>query len=452
MEIHNDRIRKRNQLPIKKGAVVYWMSRDQRVNDNWALLYAQKLALESQSPLVVLFCLSPHFLGATARQYGFMLKGLQEVEKKLVELGIGFALEFGEPALQVLRFCERIKAGAIVTDFSPLRMRQQWQTDVLAQSDIALFEVDAHNIVPCWKASPKQEFAAYTFRPKITKLLETFLVPFPKVKSHPFSLNLGPADFSIQSRLKVDESVKEVTWIAPGEKAAAQAFREFENKRLSVYNKDRNNPNIHAQSDLSPYLHFGHTSAQRIAWEVSQKHPPEKAEAFLEELVVRRELSDNFCFYNPHYDSIEGFPDWAKRTQQEHASDKRVYLYSDEDFEKANTHDDLWNAAQREMVVKGKMHGYMRMYWAKKILEWTPSPKEALRVAIWLNDKYELDGRDPNGYCGIAWCIGGVHDRAWFDRPIFGKIRYMSYNGCKSKFSVEEYIGCNITQLSMNLY
>ena len=160
-------------------------------------------------------------------------------------------------------------------------------------------------------------------------------------------------------------------------------------------------------------------------------------------MIIRRELSDNFCFYNPNYDHFEGFPAWAQKTLNEHRRDTREYLYNQEQFEKAFTHDPLWNAAQMEMVRKGKMHGYLRMYWAKKILEWTPSPEEAQRIAIYLNDRYELDGRDPNGYAGIAWSIGGVHDRAWGERPVFGKIRYMSFNGAKSKFDVARYIAEN---------
>ena len=160
----------------------------------------------------------------------------------------------------------------------------------------------------------------------------------------------------------------------------------------------------------------------------------------LEELVVRRELSDNFCYYNDRYDSVEGFPDCAIQTLRNHREDRRPYAYSLSQLEGAGTHDELWNAAQMEMVKKGKMHGYMRMYWAKKILEWTGSPEEAFEIALYLNNRYELDGRDPNGYAGCAWSIGGVHDRAWFERPLFGKIRYMSYNGCKSKFNVNDYI------------
>lgn len=166
----------------------------------------------------------------------------------------------------------------------------------------------------------------------------------------------------------------------------------------------------------------------------------EAKRAFLEELIIRRELSDNFCFYNEDYDNFKGFPEWAKKTLQKHKNDKREYLYSAIEFERALTHDELWNAAQMEIVRKGKMHGYMRMYWAKKILEWSESPEKAMEIAIYLNDRYGLDGRDPNGYTGIAWSIGGVHDRAWNERKIFGKIRYMSHGGCKSKFDVEKYI------------
>jgi deoxyribodipyrimidine photo-lyase len=203
----------------------------------------------------------------------------------------------------------------------------------------------------------------------------------------------------------------------------------------------RNDPAKDGQSNLSPYMHFGHISAQRIALDVSMSDiNKESREAFLEELIVRRELSDNFCFYNAHYDNFDGFPEWGKKTLNAHRKDKREYLYNIKQFENAETHDDLWNAAQIQMLKTGKMHGYMRMYWAKKILEWTESPEKAMEIAIYLNDRYELDGRDPNGYTGIAWSIGGLHDRAWNERPVFGKIRYMSYNGCKTKFDVIKYI------------
>jgi deoxyribodipyrimidine photo-lyase len=229
--------------------------------------------------------------------------------------------------------------------------------------------------------------------------------------------------------------------VLSGEKAARKMLQEFLQAKLAAYPDKRNDPNEDAQSNLSPYLHFGQIAAQRAALEVEESSAPRLARAaFLEELVVRRELSDNFCFYNPHYDRVAGFPQWAQSTLAAHRRDPRPYLYSRDELERAETHDDLWNAAQLEMVQRGKMHGYLRMYWAKKILEWTESPEQALDIAIYLNDKYELDGRDPNGYTGIAWSIGGVHDRAWGERPVFGKIRYMSYGGSKGKFDVRAYV------------
>ncbi len=195
------------------------------------------------------------------------------------------------------------------------------------------------------------------------------------------------------------------------------------------------------QSRLSPYLHFGQLSAQRVALEVQAFDADIPAqEAFLEQLVVRRELSDNFCFHEPAYDRCEGFPAWALKTLEAHRRDPRPYLYALDEFEEARTHDPLWNAAQSQMVASGRMHGYLRMYWAKKILEWTESPEKAMRVAVYLNDRYQLDGRDPNGYAGIAWCIGGVHDRAWGERPVFGKVRYMSAGGARRKFDVAAYL------------
>ncbi len=313
-----------------------------------------------------------------------------------------------------------------------------------AKIDIPFCEVDGHNIVPCWIASPKQEYGAYTLRPKIKKLLPLYLGEFPKLKSHRFDWKKPVAKIlwdRLSSAIGIDRSVKEVSWILPGELSARKALARFLARGLKNYVDERNDPTLPGQSNLSPHLHFGQLSAQRLALAVSASSAPAAVkEAFLEELTVRKELADNFCNYNPAYDQFDAFPDWAKKTLHEHRKDRREFIYSQEELEKGLTHDRLWNAAQMEMVRRGKMHGYMRMYWGKKILEWTQSPEEALTCAIYLNDRYELDGRDPNGYAGIAWSLGGIHDRAWNERPVFGKIRYMSYNGCKSKFNVNKYI------------
>jgi len=426
------------------GAIIYWMSRDQRVDDNWALLFAQELALERKVSLAVVFCLAPRFLNATSRQYGFMLKGLREVESRLAELNIPFFLVIGSPEQELPTFLAKHQISGLVTDFDPLRIKQQWKKEVAAHIKSRIYEVDARNIVPCWEASSKKEYAAYTLRPKIHRALPDFLKDFPPAQKNPFPWpkKVTGTDWDeAEMSLKIDRSVPEVDWLVPGEKAAAAILDHFLTKKLAAYASRRNDPTEDGVSNFSPYLHFGQISAQRVALEVQKKKvKKESKDGFLEELIVRRELSDNFCFYNPDYDRFTGFPEWAQKTLNEHRGDKREYLYSLEQFEDGKTHDDLWNAAQMEMVHRGKMHGYLRMYWAKKILEWTASPEEALEVAILLNDKYELDGRDTNGYAGIAWSIGGVHDRAWQERPIFGKIRYMSYGGCKRKFKVNTYI------------
>ncbi len=442
--MNQQRVRILKEGKRRAGLIVYWMSRDQRVKDNWALLFAQELALKQKAPLTVVFCLVPKFLGATMRQYGFMLKGLQEVEKNLAESNIPFCLLTGWPKEEIPKFVAIYKVGVLITDFDPLRIKKEWKKGVADEIDIPFYEVDAHNIVPCWIASPKKEYGAYTFRPKIHRALPEFLEEFPTLQEHPISWKekSRKKDWNrVVKTLEVDRNVLEVDWIKPGEKGAQQLVRYFLENKLSVYDKWRNDPTKNGQSNLSPYLHFGQISAQRVTLEVLRSGADEKSkEAFLEELIVRRELSDNFCFYNSKYDKFVGFPDWAKKTLNDHRNDPREYIYSLEEFENAKTHDELWNAAQTEMVQRGKMHGYMRMYWAKKILEWTESPEKALEIAIYLNDRYELDGRDPNGYVGIAWSIGGVHDRAWKERAVFGKIRYMSYNGCKSKFNVKAYI------------
>ena len=435
------------------GPVVYWMSRDQRVHDNWALIFAQKLAKEKKKQLAVIFNLVPDFLEATIRQYGFMLKGLQEVESELEKYKVAFILLQGKPDVEISNFIKKNNVSILVTDFDPLRIKRIWKKEIAKKIKIPFYEVDAHNIVPCLHVSDKVEFAAYTIRPKIHKLLPEFLDDFPKLekmKSNSTSNNDKTNWEEVTNSLKVNSEVKEVNWIKPGEKAAAKALENFLEKGLTKYSEERNDPNKNALSNLSPYLHFGQISAQRIALTVQQFYQKNiSADAFLEELIVRRELSDNFCYFNPNYDTFNGFHDWAKETLNKHRKDKRDFVYSLEEFESADTHEDLWNAAQKELLITGKMHGYMRMYWAKKILEWSKSPEDALRIAIYLNDKYELDGRDPNGYAGCAWAIGGVHDRAWTERPVYGKIRYMNRNGAARKFDIESYTKLSFKRFKM---
>lgn len=437
------RYRQIKPVPYTRGSIVYWMSRDQRIQDNFALSFAQALADRYKNPLFVVFNLIPEFLQATWRQYGFMLEGLKQIERDLAELNIPFYLLLGTPGETLPTFIRQRDIGMLISDFSPLKIAQQWKQAVTNAINIPFYEVDAHNTIPCWQASAKQEFSARTLRSKIIKLQSEFNdLPSP---IHPHIYNTSPLskidwNHAIKS-LKIDHSIPMVDWCQSGELHAQKTLHTFINDKLSTYADNRNNPTKSAQSELSPYLHFGQISVSKIAAliQASASSDNEKA-TFLEELIVRQELAENFCFYNQNYDQFWGFPAWARKTLDEHRSDKRSYLYHRDVFEQSKTHDRLWNAAQTQMVQSGKMHGFMRMYWAKKILEWTESPEEAIAIAIYLNDKYELDGRDPNGYTGIAWAIGGVHDRPWFERPIFGQIRYMNDRGCARKFDTESYI------------
>lgn len=442
--MNSKRARNLNKFEYKSGPILYWMNREIRVNDNWSLIYASEIAQKNNTFLIVTYNLDPSFLGGGLRQLMFKIQGLKEVEKVLAEKNIPFFITDGKNTEEdILNLIKKHELGAIVTDFYPLKISRNWVNNILKKINIPFFEVDSHNIVPCWIASPKQEFGAYTIRPKINKLLNEFLDDFPKIKLQSYKIegNFKSINWDeIINKSKVDKLIGEITWIKGGESESKKVFKQFLELKFSTFAEKRNDPMENVSSDISPYLHYGMISAQRVALEIYRFDNHIKSqESFLEELIIRKELSDNFCFYNKNYDSFEGFPNWAKETLNSHRKDVRDYIY-EEQFEFAKTHDELWNAAQMQMVKTGKMHGYMRMYWAKKILEWTRSPEEALKIAIYLNDKYELDGRDPNGYAGIAWSIGGLHDRAWFERSVYGKIRYMNYNGCKSKFNVKAYI------------
>lgn len=464
--IKPERIQKLNDLEPVPGPVVYWMSRDMRTRDNWALLYAQELAREYKQPLIVVYNLVPNYLGGRERQLTFKVDALQELEVDFAKKDIPFFVLIdvsGRQTPKLLQeFCNDQKAGALITDVSPLRIAREWTDEVVKKLSIPCYQVDAHNIIPIWITSEKREYAARTIRPKIHKLLDEYLEPFPALKKQNIKYTGKKTDTAWKKILEKKDRVV-LEQFPGGELAAQKALKQFL-KYLDRYGDERNDPNADAQSDLSPYLHYGQLSAARVATAVAERvnrdvvrliaadrniakkrhdQPSsiaESAGAFLEELIVRRELSDNFCWYEPNYDNTACFPDWARESHAKHKKDKREYLYSYKEFEQAKTHDPLWNAAQNEMMRSGKMHGYLRMYWAKKILEWTKDAEQAMEFAIKLNDQYELDGRDPNGYAGVAWSIGGVHDRPWFERDIFGTIRYMSYDGCTRKFDTERYI------------
>lgn len=444
--------------------VVLWMDRDMRTVDNHALTYARALALEHHVPLRVVFSLPPvpkmsivdtHTPTPTLRQYAFMVEGLKHVERELRALHVPFhLLQGGTSTKTVPAFVASHHAIAVVSDFSPLRQARKTATAVAAScqaSGIPMVEVDAHNVVPCFHASPKLEYSARTLRGKYDKVMGQYLVDDfggAVAPNAPGALE-GCAQVNWNealSALELDRTVKPVTWLVPGTAGAMNVLDKFCEDRLKLYAEKRNDPNVHASSDLSPYFHFGHLSSQRAVLHVrSYRHPkhgaqPHSRDAFTEETVVRKELADNFCYYNSNYDNIDGSSGWAKESLIEHSKDTRQPQYSRAQLETAVTYDPLWNAAQLQMVNTAKMHGFLRMYWAKKILEWSPSPEEALSNALYFNDKYSLDGCDPNGFVGCMWSICGVHDMGWAERPIFGKIRYMNFDGCKRKFDIQSFI------------
>ena len=422
-----------------QGPVLYWMSREQRSQDNWALAHAQQWAIDAERQLNVAFCFTDEIKHASSSHYAFMLRGLMEVADKLEERGVAFHLLKGSPGREVADLGRRLGAGLIVADASPLRQSRAWMTELEALSEVRMDVVDSHNVVPVTVASEKREYAAYTIRPKLNRLMREFLEPIPPLVAHPFpSKGTGKASAAIEKELQLFGAGKGLSGLISGESAAMHRLANFLESGLARYPVS-NDPNERAQSGLSPYIHFGQISAQRVVTEAMLRGGS-GSEEFIEQAFIRRELAENFCHYCEEYDSVASFPPWAMGTLDKHRRDIRDYDYSYEELEASRTHDRLWNAAQRQMARDGFMPGYLRMYWAKKILEWSDSPASAMDKALRLNDSYSLDGRDPNGYAGIAWSIGGVHDRPWGDRPIFGMIRYMSYEGARRKFDVEKYI------------
>ena len=452
--------------PQKEGkCVLYVMSRDQRVNDNHALLAAQKHALAKKIPLAVVFCLYEK-VGYRAREhFAFMLDGLREVEADLAELNIPFMLLIGEGYERLSGVIHHTAPDAVYFDFSPLISPQTLQKKLAQSALCAMYVVDTHNIVPVWQVSDKQEVAAYTLRPKLHRSLEAYLEEPEPIQKHPYNwpgpiISLARLQDKIEKILESIDSNGTKPNIESGEKAARDALYAFIKTKLERYIEDRNNPSASGQSDLSAYLHFGQISSLRVVLELrglllkqdddlhlleSPKMPQatrglnDSINGLLEEMIVRKELSDNFCYYNNNYKDLDGAAEWAKKTIDEHRADVREFLYDFSEFELAKTHDPAWNAAQRQLTATGKMHGYMRMYWAKKVLEWTAKPEEALGILVKLNDHYSLDGGDPNGYVGILWSIAGVHDKPWTERKVFGKIRYMNYEGLKRKFDIQVY-------------
>lgn len=444
--IQKERICDLNQKPVKdRRFVLYWMQAAQRAHCNHALEHAIRLANERDKPVLAAFCLVDNFPEANLRHYTFMLQGLKETQIALAKKGIQLVILHGKPAATTGKLAKN--ADAIVTDDGYLRIQRQWRNSVAKAADCRVWEVITNVIVPVEEASDKENFSAGTLRPRIHRQLKKYLVPFKETKPKHSSLTLTIEGLdisdtnSVLKKLSINRSVSASSFYIGGTSQAIAHLRHFIEHKLDDYADKRNDPMLDCQSHLSPYLHFGQVSPLHVALELLKTDAKKKnRDAFLEELIVRRELSHNFVHYNAKYDVYDAaLPPWALRTLNLHARDKREQLYTPEQLENAQTYDAVWNASQMEMVITGKMHNYMRMYWGKKILEWTRHPREAFKIALYLNNKYELDGRDPNGFAGVAWCFG-KHDRAWQERPVFGKTRYMNAAGLKRKFDTAAYI------------
>jgi len=432
-----------NNKKVRGGEfVLYWMQSSQRVEDNWALSYAIQAANSLGLPIVVYFGLTTEFPEANFRHYWFMVEGLKEVSTTLQSLGVRFVVKHANPPTGLMELSE--KASQIIVDKGYLRINKEWYNHAAQRTQVPIVQVEDNVVVPIEETSQKEEYSAATLRPKLLAKLNQFLDLPPQILPKKPSLDMEIDSVSLVdsertlAALQVDRSVNKSKFFQGGTTRAKKLLELFMEHSLGIYERKGNNPENNCASYLSPYLHFGQISPVYIAIQILRTKAA-VSHKFLEQLIIRRELAIDFVHYNADYDSFLSLPQWAKKTLAAHAEDQRSYVYSLRELESAQTHDVYWNAAQKEMVVTGKMNGYMRMYWGKKIIEWTKNPSEAFKMALFLNNKYELDGRDPNGYAGVAWCFG-KHDRPWKEREIFGNVRFMNKKGLERKFNMDSYL------------
>ncbi|MGD9710859.1 MAG: deoxyribodipyrimidine photo-lyase [Thermomicrobiales bacterium] len=444
IDLSNPRIEslRGDQTADHAECVLWWISRAQRVEDNPAATAAIEAANRLNVPVIAVFCLVNGYPRATQRAYAFMLEGLDELAGDLRKRGIGWRFRVGDPAQIVPAVAREARAALVVGDLDPLRAGREWRDAVAAALDVPMVVVDADTVVPT-SFFPKEEWAPRTIRPKINRLLTDTLDPPgpPAVTIRSELYDHVPREIGEQS-IELDRSAGISPTFKGGSREAKRRLTQFVDNRLATYATDRNRAHIRGTSELSPYLHFGQIGVASVVGTVrSSGAPQESIDAFLNEIVVQRELSINFALRNPHYDAFAGLPDWGQKTLRKHAGDERQRLYNPEALETGKTDDPLWNAAQQHLVAEGWMPNRLRMYWAKRFLHWTATPEEAFDNAIALNDRYFIDGRDANGYAGIAWSIGGRHDRPFPpERPVSGLIRPMGVKGLRRHFDVDAYI------------
>ena len=395
--INPARIFELNNKPIKYGEIIYLCEREIRAKDNFALLFAIQKTKEVSLPLKIIY---PKVNYEYQPKQVFIDNQIIQAKKQFRQIGLDFEIIEKSPA----EIIKNLRPALIIFDFNPILKRKY-----LKNADFKIYEIDGHNIIPARFVSDKQEYSAATLRRKIYYNIYPFLTEFDNLTTEKVE-----ADYVLENFIK---------------------------NKLQYYAEYKNDISKDVLSGLSKYINLGFISSQRVALEVIKSGVSDiNKEAFLEELVVRKELADNFCLYSKNYKDFTSIPNWAKVSLENHMYDIRPYIYSTEELEKAKTHDTLWNATQIQLIREGTIHGYLRMYWAKKILEWTPSPKEGLKTAIYLNDKYAYDSPSANGYTGILWAIAGLHDRAFIYYPITGKIRRMTYDSIKRKYDLGDYL------------
>jgi len=450
VKINQSRIEKINEVDLKEGQfTAYWMQSAQRFAYNPAFEYAVNRANKLNQPLFIFFLIDKDYPEAEFGHYEFMFDGLKELKKTAAKKGLNFYIfEYSSTDI----FGNLLEnASLLVSEKVYLNNLQKWKEAAADTLEIPFYIVESNLVCPVEVVSDKEEYAAYTIRKKINKVLENYLKEYQaaeiinKDESILEMLDFNTRDQIIEdldlylTKLSFDEKISYKKYFRGGHTEAKKRLDDFIDNKLEDYDDKRNIPHLEYQSNLSPYLHFGQISPIEAA--LAAKRSSENAEGFLEELIVRRELSYNFVYYNDSYSGSlkDILPDWAYKTLEEHSQDQREYEYGFEEFANYQTHDPYWNAAQKELKITGKMHNYMRMYWGKKILQWSADPEKAYQYALRLNNKYGLDGRDANSYAGVSWCFG-KHDRAWKEREIFGKVRYMNANGLERKFDMEKYL------------
>ncbi len=449
----NERVVQLNNAEINPDAryVLYWMQMFKRVKNNHALISAIRQANELKLPLVVYEGLKYYYPWASDRIHSFILEGVEEKRKAFEKLGIRYVFYLQKDKTSPKQTVAKLAkdAALIVTDDFPCFIIPQHNERISSKAKVPVFAVDSNGIIPMSKFD-KEEYGAYTIRPKIKKLLDNYLKPLAdekiKIKSLDLKVDCPETIVTTDNIAKlvgecdIDHSVKSSEHYHGGTANGRKRLQKFIKDILPDYETARNRPNVDGSSRLSSYLHFGFLSPLEIALAVQEADAQQASkDAYLEELIVRRELSYNLTRHNPKYDSIEALPAWVHKTMREHVDDERQFLYTLEELEEGRTHDELWNAAQREMVVTGEMHNYVRMLWGKNVIAWTRSYEEAFETLIHLNNKYCLDGRNPNSYAGILWCFG-KHDRPWMERPVFGMMRYMTSGSTGKKFDSKKYI------------